>query len=177
MRFSLAWADVASQNAALKVALGTTCLVCIILAVAVSNLSSREPLLIDRGCTSRAVNTVSSPHTKDEVKAFTEAALHQRFDSDSAETAFLSEREKKFKNEEQQKLSSASMNQRIVIRQVTAKDGGAHVEADRLLAAGDVRSALVFPLNVELSKISRSVANPYGLLLLAVTPVKKEEKR
>jgi hypothetical protein len=61
----------------------------------------------------------------------------------------------------------------LFIRSVRESENGFTVDADRLIAVGDIRSAFKFPLNVRVESKARSLSNPYGLLLSNVQTIDK----
>jgi hypothetical protein len=110
--------------------------------------------------------------------AFVRAALAQRFDTDKAPIpGFLAQPEEASREIEQKEFGTRRIDQRIVIRAIKVDGGAATVDADRVLAVENVRSALRFPLLVTLGSVSRSAANPYGLVLAKVEAAKVEEPK
>lgn len=175
MRFSLAWADVAAKNVTLKIALTSTSIVCVILAVALVKVSLQPPLVIDRGGVSRAISPSSNEHTQTEIEAFLREAVTQRFNSDfTGPTLFLSDDEVIFRKQEQKELSSKSMRQTVVVNSIKIQNQNAEIDSDRLIAVGNIRSALPLPLRVTIANSQRSDANPYGLVLVKIAQNGKE---
>ncbi len=170
MKFSDFWATVVHQNNLLRIAVG--CLVALntILGVVVLVLGNREPLIIDRGCYNRAVTTTSVKHTEGEIKAFIEKAISQRFDSNAiVENGFISDPEKLNRSKEQEELRTRNMFQRALVNSIKIQGEKIYLETDRLIAVGQVRSVLPFPLLATVTSVDRSEGNPYGLLLLNVS--------
>jgi hypothetical protein len=141
-------------------------------------MALRNPLVIERGCFSKAAQIADSQHTNLEIESFVEAALAQRFDSkDPGRETFLASSEKDLRSKEQKDLAARKLNQRVVVNAVSVSEKGILVEADRLISVGDIRSAFKFPLAVKVESVTRTVANPFGLILSEVKPVEQKEKQ
>ncbi len=69
------------------------------------------------------------------------------------------------------------MRQKIVVQDIKFDGERILVDADRLIAVGDIRSAFRLPLELKLGTVSRSAANPHGLLLERVISLKTEERK
>ena len=65
-------------------------------------------------------------------------------------------------------MAKKGMDQRVLVTTIKKEKEGFSVEADRVLAIGKIRSALFLPLTVDLSSVSRTASNPYGLILKRV---------
>ena len=178
MKFNVAWAKVAQENSILKTGvliLGTTCA---FLAVCLTQMALRNPIVIERGCFAKAAQIADSQHTNVEIESFVEAALAQRFDSkDPGRETFLASSEKDLRVKEQKDLAARKLNQRVVVTAVNVSEKGILVEADRLISVGDIRSAFKFPLSVKVESVARTTANPFGLILSEVKPVEQKEKQ
>ena len=175
MRFPNAWALVARENVALKWATTSLALVCVALATILAFEASTPPVVIERGCISRELKSAQVAATAAEVEAFVKEALSQRFDSDStASPAFLSLDELAARERDVRELENRKMRQRVLVNAVKRDGDHALVDADRLISVGAIRSALVFPLALTLGSVSRTEANPYGLVLIRVEPKKSE---
>ncbi len=177
MKFSLAWADVAAQNTALKIALASVSVTAIILAAGLASASLKDPLIIDRACVTTAAITKSDSRTTGEIQSFIRTALAERFNSQSESTVYLSDEERHFRNEEQKKLKTSGFKQTLIVGDITVKDHEARVDSDRLIAVGDIRSAFRFPLRLQVFQVPRSETNPYGLILDKIEPEKTSSKQ
>lgn len=178
MKFNVAWAKVAQENSILKAALLVLGSLCTLLAICMTQLALKNPLVIERGCFSKAANLADVQHTNVEIQNFMEVALSQRFDTkDPGRESFLSSSERDLRLKEQKDLMARKLNQRVVVNAVDVSDKGVTVEADRLISVGDIRSAFKFPLVVKVESVTRTVANPFGLILSEVKPVEKKEKQ
>lgn len=175
MKFNVAWAKVAQENAILKFALLLVTMLCAVLVAGVSKLALKDPLVIERSCFSKAVKPVDSKHTVGEIAAFVEAAVVERFDSNGTGSHLLSDSESSLKRKEQKDLEVRKLSQKVVVRDVSVADSGIAVDADRLISVGDIRSAFKFPLLVRVESVPRTSANPYGLILSEVKTVEKKD--
>lgn len=171
MKFTTAWANILTQNLTLRfsiVVLGLcTCLFCI----SIIRLAGRNPIVVERACFSKTLTEVDPKRTEHEVAAFIEEAISARFDSNSAVgKSLVSDAEMAFRKREQDDLSKRGMTQRVFVTSPVKVDGDRFlVDADRIISAGKIRSAISFPIYVELSSVARTDSNPYGLLLKRVS--------
>ena len=177
MRFTTAWAEIASQNVTLKVSIALLTLICATLAITATKLALRDPLIVERGCETTAASLGSADTSEAEIRAFTERALEQRFASISRDTHFLSSKELEFRKREQEALSSKGILQRLLINEIKVEKEKIFVDSDRIVSVQKIRSAFSFPLIVQLSKVPRTVTNPYGLILASVEQVKTDEEK
>lgn len=175
MRFSLAWAKVASQNVTLKVA--TVALVITSLGefIIIGRLALRDPLVIERSCYSRVVSAKQSDPTYEEIRSFLLEALPMRFDSNGfLKDGFLSIEETVAREKEQSTLRQRQMIQKIIVSDVKNEGKDILVFSDRLMSVGKIKSALPLNLKVKVQNTNRSEANPYGLILTSISQI--EEK-
>lgn len=175
MKFNVAWSKMAQENAILKFSLLLVAALCGVLAIGISKLALKEPLVIERACFSKALATVDSKRTTSEIVSFVEEAVVERFDSQMVGRGYLSLSEADLKRKEQKDLEARKLNQKVVVRNVSVSESGISVEADRLISVGEIRSAFKFPLAVRVESVPRSPANPYGLILSEVKPIEKKE--
>lgn len=178
MKFNVAWAHVASQNLILRFALMATSLTCLGLLLTLIKVSLRDPLLIERGCFSRAVEKASTDHSEEEIRAFLTEALAQRFNSEAHPlNGYLSEEELRSKEQEQHEMKEREIRQTIILNRITKIEANhALVDADKLIAIGSIRSAFPFPLEIKLATKMRSQSNPYGLLITFIKPVQATKR-
>jgi len=174
MKFTTAWAEIAAQNVTLKFTVGALCICCIVLAFTLIKLCLRDPLLLDRGHETVAILPSDVKQTDTEIKTFVEKALGQRYDSNVTAGPFLSESEQEKRVQEQKSLTEKKISQRILVGSVTTEKEKIKVEADKLLSVGNIRSAFLFPMTVQVRRTERTGINPYGLILSDVTPLKVE---
>ena len=178
MRFTVAWANVISENHVLKIALGALVAVLLGLAIVTIKLAGRKPLIIERICYSQALTTSNEEKSSVEVEAFVKEALSSRFDTLSqVRPGFLSPEEERFRNQEQIELKKKEMKQKIIVNGIKVEGKNISVDSDRLISVGAIRSALPFPLSLIVGTVSRSEANPYGLTVLQVSAPKPDSKQ
>jgi hypothetical protein len=174
LKYTEAWASVVQQNLNLKRVTILFAVLSLILSIVALKLAAKDVLVLERGCFTKATVTVNDKHTTEEIDAFLKEALPQRFNSTMQPTdGYLSSEEMKLRDQEQKELKSRNMSQLIAVRSVLESAEGFVVDADRLIAVGEVRSALRFPLKVRVESKARSLSNPYGLLLSSVQTVDK----
>ncbi len=87
----------------------------------------------------------------------------------------MSAGETALRQKEQSELSQREMKQKIIVGSVAVGADLIAVDADRLIYLKEIRSAFRFQVTVKLSTFSRTAANPYGLRVEEVTPIKTEE--
>lgn len=174
MRFATAWANVHSQNITLKIVSVALAICSVILTFSTVTLSLKDPLIIERGCFSKAVVLGSSKRSQKDIEAFLADAIPKRFDSDAADwKSFLSADESAFRVKEQQELSKNGVTQKVVVKSVKPDGAGATVEAARLIFMGNKASAAFFPLKISLNTTGFTLSNPYGLILERVSEAKE----
>lgn len=182
MKFNLAWAKVISENSLLRMIAGVMTLATLSESFALLIESQKPPLVIDRACTA-AVATLATSNERSgvEIQAFLEKALHERFDTEApVQSILLVDTEVARRQKEQADLKLKGITQRILpdfkALRVVEKDkdtSGKLVEVttDRLLSVGVVRSAFLFPIQVTIATVTRTEANPWGLVISAVKSV------
>jgi len=179
MRFTTAWANVLSQNVALRFVTITLSTVSLIFCIATIRLALKDPFIIERECYSTLRPQADPKHTTAEIESFVITALSKRFDSNASDSkVFLSTTEEGFRAKEQEELKMKEMSQRISVNKISKLDGTkAQVDADRTLSVGKVRSTLPFPLTVTLASTARTPGNPYGLIIQRVSQGAQEETK
>ena len=178
MRFTEFWAELLSQNNALKWGLVSVSILSITLATGLISMATKEPLIIERGCFDKALNPVSAKQTDEEVERFVRVALAKRFDTDAQDAqVFLAADEYATRQKEVEDFSKKGMSQRVIVNTVKVGEKSVVVDADRIISIGKIRSALPLPLILKLKTTDRSNGNPYGLVLSDATLVSAEEKK
>ena len=176
MRFTAVWSQTLTQNVTLRVLLIASSVTTLLLAASTVRLAVQEPLIVERGCVSNAAAIGSAKRTNDEIEAFVKQALPKRFDTKGTEAqVFLSPDEYGFRVKEQQELKARGISQRVVVNEVAIEGQAVKVDADRILTAGAIRSAVAFPVTLELAQTDRTSANPYGLVMTRVSQTKPKE--
>lgn len=178
MKFTLAWAKIASENATLKMVILCLTVLSLFFGIAALKLSIRDPLIVERSCYSKVLTPQDSKRTTIEIEAFLREALSQRFDTGTqVHDGYLSDAEQLVRQKEQKELDSRKLAQKVVLNSFTVNGGEIAVDADRLISVGEVRSAFRFPLSVKIESIARTNGNPYGLLVSEVKAIEKGESK
>lgn len=176
MKLTHAWAATSAQNVTLKAGLVAMGLCTLTLTITTMRLALKDPLVIERGCASRAVSLATgNQHSASEVETFVREAVAQRFNSDSAPVpGALSSEEEMRRAGEQKELSARGMTQKVIVTSVKPSGDTVAVDTDRLISVGSIRSAFSFPLIILLASTTRSESNPYGLTLVKISQPKVE---
>ncbi len=178
MRFTEFWAEILSQNNALKWGLVSVSIICVALATCLISMATKEPLIIERACFDKALNPVSARQTDGEVERFVRVALSKRFDTDALDApVFMAADEYATRQKEVEDFSKKGISQRVIVNTVKVSEKSVAVDADRILSIGKIRSALPLPLILKLKTTDRSIGNPYGLILSDAAVVSTEEKK
>lgn len=178
MRFSMAWADVAKQNNVLRIAVIGVTFVCVIVLMIALKFAFKEPLVIERGCFSTVSPAQSQMQTPQEIESFLNEAVRERFNSGAVVVGdYFALEELKARDSEQTELGRREIKQKIVVNSIAKQGDGYLVDADRILSVGKIRSAFQMPMTVTIAKATRTSGNPYGLVVLRVSPIKMEDKQ
>ncbi len=178
MKYTYAWSEMASQNRTLKLVTFLLFVINIVLCLITLKLSFKEALIIDRGCYSTRVNPANADRSITEIDSFIKIAIAERFDSDFLiSKGFISSEEKKLKDLEQKEFLSRNIKQKVIVNTVTQTKDGFLVNADRLIAVNDIRSAFKFPLIVQVETQKRTESNPYGLTLISTQTFDETAKK
>lgn len=177
MRFHVALDSLEKENQVLRYSVLGLLLLSVVLCSGILYASLKDPLVIERACYSKSVQLAGASATKEEVAGFLDLALKARFDSEVQDSRYLTAEQLTTRAREQSELAKQKLTQKVFVNGVTtAADGSLLIDADRFIATGDVRTVLRFPLKVEIARINRSEANPYGLLLIDVQPATAKEE-
>lgn len=164
----------------LKVSVLVLSLISLTFAIMLVIDSSRDAVVIDRGCDSRLIQVASTNQTKDEVSQFLTLAVQARFNTTppADPSAFMVQDLLVSRTKEQDELVGRGIDQRIIVRDSKLDGDRFLIEADRLVAIGPARSAIPLKLLAKVSSKARSMTNPYGLVLSSIDQVEvKNEKR
>ena len=179
MKYTEAWASVTHQNYILKIALVSLSCATIGLATIALKMAFNKPLIIERGCASSVLVTSTDDHSKNEIEQFLKNALSQRFDTNVMPTdGLLSVDELKLRSIEQKELESKQVKQKMILNTVTESADGFKVDSDRIISLGNIRSAFRIQFLIKLESKSRSLSNPYGLIIESIKDISnsKDEK-
>lgn len=176
MKFTTAWSQVASQNIVLRGVLTLLSILVLVFSIQTCRLSVKEPLVVERGCTTKEATKTSNDRTSDEIQNFIRQNLSQRFDSKTdQQPAFFDSSEILAKEKEQSALAQRKIQQQVIIQSVEYKEKNWFVEADRIVSLEKIKSVLPLKLKVSVEKVSRSESNPWGLFITKIEQV--EEKK
>lgn len=176
MKIQKAWGNLALENTKLAwIALSSGLSLFVVLGICWT-LAARKVVVIERACTTTVLDQSSTAVPDRERDAFITEALRQRFDSKlQASAAFLSTEELLMKERDDKELKTRNMNSTILVNSVKRLgDGKFEVDADRVVSVGEIRSALRFPLVLDIGVYSRSAENPFGLILVKSQPRTKD---
>tara|TARA_B110001454_G_scaffold122549_1_gene114447 strand:+ start:38805 stop:39350 length:546 start_codon:yes stop_codon:yes gene_type:complete len=177
MKFTTAWANIASQNISLKLATVTLAVTSIVQLIAIINFTSKDLPVIERGCFSRAIIAKPLENGKNEIESFLAEALPMRFDTHSyIRDGFLSLEQLTIREKELSSLKQKEISQKLIISEIKSDTKEITVRADRLMSVGKIKSVLPIQLTIALQKTNRTESNPYGLVLSSVTQVEINDK-
>lgn len=167
MKFSLSIDALSKENSFLKLITKLMFALVFVLVLQIIFLYNRDPLLIrssTRGL--ELIQPVSFVKSELDIKSAAALMLKARFNSEVvAPNLFLSDRQKLLRENEQKELKSRNMTQVIVVRAIEISKDQAFVEIDRVIAVGDLRSALKTKLKIAFDESEPNELNPYGLVL------------
>ena len=176
MRFSQAWAKLATENQIFKVASAVLACAVIILAISTAKLSLRGAMLIERADTLHLLHSGESEPSENELRDFITHALEQRFNTDTEiADGWLAPDQEVQKSEEQKDLKGNNIRQHIIVKDIQFEKSLIKANMARIFFVGDVISGINYPVSVGLKSKSRSSNNLYGLILTHVEPIKKQE--
>jgi hypothetical protein len=174
MKLTDAWGEAQKVNNVLKIAVITLCLAETVTAILAMKSSNRDPIVVERGCFTKAITPANAKFTQSELASFVKEALSYRFDTEvKPNSDFMSADELAKRAQEQKEFSQKNISQVVLVREIKAAGDKVSVVADRVLAVGNVRSALPFPLTLSFDLVSRTQSNPYGIELSDVEEVKE----
>lgn len=176
MKFHVAWDSLEKENRFLKFLAFAVLLLSIFLCAVVAVVSSKDPLVILKGCYSKVIDKEQAAATDDEIKSFVEEALKARFNSGWSNPHLLSREQSVFREKEQTDILKQKLRQTVVVNYVELQKDSILVDADRLIAVGEIRSSFKFTLKVQIKNETRSESNPYGLILSEVEEVHEVKK-
>lgn len=142
-------------------------------------VSLKDPLIIERSCETKIAEIQSANQTREEIENFIKASLSTRFDSvtKTDPALFLTENLQLVRTKEQQELKNKNIEQKVIVRSIKSEQDKFIIEADRLISIGKIRTAVPLDLIVSVASKTRSLSNPYGLVLTLVDQVKSEQTK
>ena len=138
----------------------------------------RDPLVIERSCASKVIQTSSLSATKSEVEGFIRDALSARFDTDRDRPSLMTIAQMETKQKELKEFLAKKISQVIFVDHIELKNNGEFkATLTRLLRVGAIRTALGFEIEAKIFETRRTEDNPYGLILSEVKPIEEEVKK
>jgi len=178
MKFSSTVDSLSKENEFLRLIVKLLILAVIALTLQALSLFNREPLVVERS--SRGLEIVrATPLVRNDkdVELAVQQMLRARFNTNAiAPEMFLSARQLELRTAEQRELKSRGITQDSVFRKLTVTKQNAVIEFDRVLAVGDVRSALKTLIIVGFEEVEPTELNPYGLRLSDANPTVEVKK-
>ncbi len=181
MKFSSAVDVTQKENRFLRNLTQMLVLVAGVLAGVCMLMFDKAPVMVER--TSHGLEIVQPTELlrkPGDVESAVKLMMTARFNSDAnAPELFINPKEMLMRDTEQKEMKSRSMNQSVLIRAVHLTKNEATVDIDRLIAIGELRSALKAQVRITFEEVTPNELNPYGLLLSTAEPVQpttKEEK-
>ncbi len=178
MRLSNAFDKLARENSFLRHVTMSLLLISALLVGVVYNLYDKQPLIVERSSRGlEIVRSTASTRSQDDLKNAVTLMTKARFDSNTiSPELLLNQKQLVLRDTEQKDMKARGLNQTAVIRGVTFESDQIFVEFDRVIAIGDLRSALRTKIKVSFEEVNPNELNPYGLLLSVAEPVEQREK-
>jgi hypothetical protein len=179
MKLSHNMAKDAFERSTLKLAVICLSILSLTFGILLSLDLAKEPILVERACETKLLETASASQSKEEIQTFVKEAVSLRFDSivTREPSSYMVQDLLVARIKEQAELKKSGIDQRLIVRTVNLEGDHFVIESDRLVAVGKVRSAVPTTLIAKISSKGRSLTNPYGLVLTNIDQVKVEEKK
>ena len=165
------------ENYFLRTATRYLLITTLVLAGIIFAVFDRQPILIERS--SRGLEIVRAAkvlRNKEDINTAIKLMLRARFETDAiSPELFLNSKQMVLREAEQKDIKSRGMNQSVIVRQIQLNDQEAIVDLDRVIAVGDVRSALKAKIRIAFEEESPNELNPYGLTLSLADPLETKE--
>ena len=179
MKFSLSIDALSKENKFLKLVTKLLFANVFILIIQITYLFNRDPILIQSS--TRGLELVQAmPFEKSEleIKSAATLMLKARFNTQTVSAnLFLSDKQKKLRESEQKELKNRNMQQDIVIRNIEITKDNALVDLDRVIAVGEIRTAIRTKLKIAFEDTEPNELNPYGLVLALTEVLQPEVKK
>ncbi len=180
MKISLSIDALTKENKFLKLVTKLLFSVVFILLLQTIFLYNRDPILIQsstRGLEILEPLLVTKSNL--DVKVATQNMLKARFNTETfSPDLYLSDKQKILRETEQRELKNRNMNQSVIIRSIELSKDQALVDLDRVIAVGDLRTAVRTKLKIAFEESEPNELNPYGLVLsLAEVQTNNEVKK
>jgi len=179
MKFSAGIDGLTKENRFLKTLTKMLLAVTILLLGMVYTLYDKTPLIVERSSRGlEVVRAVDFSRNPEDLKIALQIMLKARFDTEAVSPElFLNARQVVLRETEQKDMKARGMSQRVVVKRVTFEKDQALVDFDRVIAVGELRSALKTKVRVSFEEISPNELNPYGLLLSLADPIINAEAK
>lgn len=179
MKFSSTVDSLSKENGFLRTMAKILILANMLLSLAVLFLHDKEPAVVERS--SRGLEIVRMTplkRTEQDVEQALKLMLNSRFDSvAAAPDVFISKRQMELREAEQREMRSRGLTQNTVFKKATVAKDAATIDFDRVLAIGEIRSALKTVIKVTFEETEPTELNPYGLKLNDAVAVDSKEVR
>ena len=180
MSLSSIWASLAKENDYLRLYTISAIFAAATCGIGFMTLALKDPVVIERACYSKILNTMDNKRSEDEIVNFLKIAIEMRFNTEThAPDNFLSLDQLTLRESEQDEIKRRSMKQSVLVNKVIFDDklNTTTVDVDKLISVGNIRSAFKFPVLVKFELTARTEANPYGLILTQVLEANIEKER
>lgn len=179
MKLSLSIDALSKENEHLKFILKMQFCVVLILLIEVVFLNNQVPMMVrssTRGL--ELIQPVNFERSDLDVKSAAELMLKARFNTESiSANLFLADKQLQLRENEQKELKNRNMLQTIVIRKIEITKDQAIIDLDRVIAVGEIRSAIKTKLKIAFEETEPNELNPYGLVLSFVEAQNTEVKK
>ncbi len=179
MKFSSTVDSLSKENGFLRTVVKVLILADMLLSLAVLFLHDKEPAIVERS--SRGLEIVRMTplnRTEHDIELALKLMLKARFDSAAlAPDVFISKRQTEIRETEQREMKTRGLTQATVFRKAVVNKDAATIDFDRVLAIGEIRSALKTVVKVTFEEIDPTELNPYGLRLNDAVAIDSKEVR
>ncbi len=181
MKFSSAVDLTQKENRFLRNLVQMLILVIVALAIAVVLMFDKSPVMVERSVHGlEIVKSTDLLRQPSDVEMAIKLMMTARFNSDAkVPELFINPKEMLMRVTEQKEMKSRTMTQSVLVRAIHLEKDDATVDFDRVIAIGELRSALKTKVRITFEEATPNELNPYGLLLSTAEPVQptnKEEK-
>jgi len=179
MKISLSIDSLLKENGFLKLVTKLLFGVVFILLMQVISLYSRDPILIQSSTRGfEIIEPMTVSRTNLDLKVAAQNMLKARFNTETVSPdLFLADKQKLLRESEQRELKSRNMTQAIIIRNIELSKDQAMVDLDRVIAVGELRTAIRAKLKIAFEESEPNELNPYGLVLSLAEVQNNEVKK
>jgi hypothetical protein len=177
MKLSTAFDSMSKENQFLKLLAKAQLVTTVFLLGLIYNFSDRVPVMVERSSHGLEVLRVTPfERSQADLKLAVGLMIRARFDSNAiSPELFLNPKQILLRDTEQRDMKARGMTQAVVAREIKFEKDQITVDLDRVIAVGEVRSALKARLKVSFEEVSPNELNPYGLLLSFADPIGDKE--